>query len=107
MSVEGEKKKPRKAPVKKAAATPEDVTAEKKVKAAAPKPSVPKKKPAANAVNETPITESAAVPARAKTSPTHAQIAERAHGYFVDRGRQHGHHEQDWQRAERELRSEH
>jgi hypothetical protein len=103
MSVEGEKKKPRKAPAKKAAATPEDVTAEKKVKAAAPKPSVPKKK----AVNETSITESAAVPARAKTSPTHAQIAERAHGYFVDRGRQHGHHEQDWQRAERELRSEH
>lgn len=106
MSVEGEKK-PRKAPVKKAAATSEDVTADKKVKAVAPKPSAPKKKPAAKAMNETPIAEPVAVPAMAKTSPTHSQIAERAHGYFVDRGRHHGHHEQDWQRAERELRSKH
>jgi hypothetical protein len=32
------------------------------------------------------------------------QIAKRAYELFLARGGQHGHHEQDWQQAERELR---
>jgi Protein of unknown function (DUF2934) len=37
------------------------------------------------------------------TTPTHAEIALLALQYWAERGRQHGHHEQDWLRAEREL----
>ena len=32
-----------------------------------------------------------------------AQIAELAHRFWTERGRQHGHHEEDWYRAEREI----
>ena len=35
--------------------------------------------------------------------PTHEQIAELAHSYYVSRGSQDGYHEQDWLRAEQEL----
>ncbi len=34
----------------------------------------------------------------------HDQIAMLAHRYWSERGRQHGHHEEDWFRAEQELR---
>lgn len=37
------------------------------------------------------------------TTPTHQEIAQLALHYWAERGRQHGHHEQDWLRAEREL----
>ncbi len=37
--------------------------------------------------------------------PTHEQIAERAYHIFLARGGRHGHHDDDWQQAERELRS--
>jgi hypothetical protein len=33
-------------------------------------------------------------------------IARRAHELFVERGGEHGHHEEDWLRAEQELRSQ-
>ena len=33
-------------------------------------------------------------------------IARRAHELFVERGGEHGHHEEDWLRAEEELRSQ-
>jgi hypothetical protein len=33
----------------------------------------------------------------------HEQIAQLAHRYWIERGRQHGHHEEDWYRAEHEL----
>ncbi|RZU42342.1 DUF2934 domain-containing protein [Edaphobacter modestus] len=106
MSVEDEKKKPRKAAVKKAVPAPSaDVTAAKKVKAAAPKPAAPKKKPAARIVAEAPTVQPPVDATRRDVQPTQMQIAERAHHYFVERGRQHGFHEQDWLRAERELRS--
>ena len=39
-----------------------------------------------------------------KTTPSREQIAELAHRFWAERGRQHGHAEQDWLRAERELR---
>ncbi len=32
------------------------------------------------------------------------EIAKLAHKYWAERGHQHGHHEEDWLRAERELR---
>ncbi len=35
--------------------------------------------------------------------PTHAEIAALALQYWVERGREHGQHVQDWLRAEREL----
>jgi hypothetical protein len=38
-----------------------------------------------------------------KTNPTREQIAELAHRFWAERGRQHGFAEQDWLRAEREL----
>ncbi len=37
------------------------------------------------------------------TTPTHQEIAQLALHYWAERGRQHGQHEQDWLRAEREL----
>jgi hypothetical protein len=35
---------------------------------------------------------------------SHEQIAKLAHRYWAERGHQHGHHEEDWLRAEQELR---
>lgn len=104
MSVEDEKK-PRKAPAKKAPVSSKGESAAKKVKAAAPKAAAaaPKKRSAAKSGNGAATTEPVAETIRTKTPPTHQQIAERAHSYFVDRGRQHGFHEEDWLRAEREL----
>ena len=37
-------------------------------------------------------------------APSHQQIAQLAHRFWNERGRHHGSHEQDWFRAERELR---
>ncbi len=34
---------------------------------------------------------------------SHEEIARLAHRYWAERGRQHGHNEEDWFRAEREL----
>ncbi|MDE3187394.1 MAG: DUF2934 domain-containing protein [Acidobacteriota bacterium] len=34
---------------------------------------------------------------------SHERIAELAHRYWAERGRQHGHDAEDWLRAEREL----
>jgi len=34
---------------------------------------------------------------------TQQQVAELAHRFWNERGRQHGYHEQDWYRAEQEL----
>ena len=36
----------------------------------------------------------------------HDAIARRAHELFVDRGEEHGYHEDDWLRAEAELRTQ-
>lgn len=106
MSIEKEKK-PRKAPAKKTVA-PED--AEKKAKAAAkptassaPKSAAPKAKAAAKSAAAAGVPESAAAMTNMAGRPTHEQIAERAYSLFIERGWRHGHHEQDWFRAEQEL----
>ncbi len=36
--------------------------------------------------------------------PSHDQVAQLAHRYWAERGHQHGHHVEDWLRAEQELR---
>jgi hypothetical protein len=38
-------------------------------------------------------------------SITHDQVALLAHRFWIDRGRAHGRHEEDWFRAEQELRA--
>jgi hypothetical protein len=49
------------------------------------------------------------LPARISQAATdtvrHQDIAALAYSYWLQRGRQHGHHEEDWFRAERALRS--
>jgi hypothetical protein len=35
--------------------------------------------------------------------PSHDQVAQLAHRYWNERGQQHGHHVEDWLRAEHEL----
>ena len=34
----------------------------------------------------------------------HERVAQLAHQFWAERGHQHGHHEEDWFRAEQELR---
>jgi hypothetical protein len=36
---------------------------------------------------------------------SHDQVAQLAHRFFIERGHAHGHHEEDWFRAEQALRS--
>ena len=38
--------------------------------------------------------------------PDHDAIARRAHELFIERGGEHGHHDDDWLRAEAELRTQ-
>jgi hypothetical protein len=96
---------------KKAAVSPEETKKAKKKDAAPKEESAPKKKKKKDEAKvETPVAaepvgEVGASSAEQKVAakPTHAQIAERAHHYFVERGHRHGSHEEDWLRAEREL----
>ena len=44
-------------------------------------------------------------PAVAPSPPSHEQIARLAYAYWEARGRQHGSPDEDWHRAERELRT--
>ena len=39
------------------------------------------------------------------SSISHDQVAQLAHRFWNERGRVHGHHEEDWYRAEQALRS--
>ncbi|MGB8029190.1 MAG: DUF2934 domain-containing protein [Terracidiphilus sp.] len=39
------------------------------------------------------------------SSISHDQVAQLAHRFWNERGRVHGHHEEDWFRAEQALRS--
>jgi hypothetical protein len=39
------------------------------------------------------------------SSIAHDQVARLAHRFFEERGHKHGHHEEDWFRAEQELRA--
>jgi hypothetical protein len=48
--------------------------------------------------------QNTAAPKPQQATPDHEQISRRAYELFLARGGVHGHHEQDWQQAERELR---
>ena len=64
----------------------------KTVKMAAPKPRKGEAKKNTAPANVTPI------------SIPREQVAQLAHRFWIERGRQHGHHEEDWYRAEQQLR---
>ena len=50
--------------------------------------------------------EITSTPVRAEYAPSHEEIAALAYTYWLDRGRQGGSPEQDWHRAEQELRTQ-
>ncbi len=78
----------------------------KKTKASAkPKASVAAKAAPATvaAMKTTPAKKQTVAEKVTATTPTHQEIALLALHYWAERGRQHGQHEQDWLRAEREL----
>jgi len=107
MSIEKEKK-PRKAPAKKTVAAGDlekktKTAAKPKAVAAGKKAAAPKAKAAAKAATAAGVPEAAAAITNTVEQPTHEQIAARAYNFFIERGWRHGHHEQDWFRAEQEL----
>lgn len=108
MSTDKEKKpakaaaKPKKATAAAADKKPTAAAAKTKSETAVKK-AAPKAKTAAKAAVAAGIPEAAAPVVNSKSHPTHAQIAARAYGYFLERHGHHGHHEQDWLRAEQEL----
>jgi hypothetical protein len=75
--------------------------------AAKPRKAAAEKKPASNV---TQMTSKEAVPVNGAAKKSvqdhvaHDQVAQLAHKYWAERGHQHGHHEDDWYRAEQELR---
>lgn len=68
---------------------------------------------AANSAAKAPAKKSAspaksavsAPPAAEKKAPTHEEISHLAHQYWKERGHHHGSHEDDWHRAEQDLKS--
>jgi hypothetical protein len=71
----------------------------------AEKKAAAKKAPAKSAVTKTSVKKAPAKKAvAAKAEPTHQQIAALAEKFYHERSGHHGTHEQDWLRAERELR---
>jgi hypothetical protein len=65
--------------------------------AAAPKAAAKPSKPAA---------KKTVASAKTNGNPiSHDQVAQLAHRFFIERGHAHGHHEEDWFRAEQALRS--
>ena len=42
-----------------------------------------------------------------RSPPTHEEISQRAYELYVERGGDHGRHEEDWLQAERELGTDH
>ncbi len=50
------------------------------------------------------VTRKKAVPTNlTQMTASHEQIAQLAHRFWAERGQHHGHHEEDWFRAEQEL----
>jgi hypothetical protein len=80
------------------------------VKKASAKPKAPAKPRKTAAAKEAAVENG--VRAASNGAPTnvtqmklpHDQVAQLAHRYWAERGHQHGHHEEDWYRAEQELR---
>jgi hypothetical protein len=67
-------------------------------------PKKPSAAPKAAAKPRKPAAKKTIVRANGKgNSISHEQIAQLAHRFWTERGRQHGLHEEDWFRAEQEL----
>ncbi len=112
-----EKEKKVKAPAKAKKSAPES-SAAKTESAAKAKSVAATPKPRAKAAKTEEIAEQAPaasngpqrVPSKAKSTqatapaPTHQEIAHLAHHFWKERGGHHGSHDQDWLRAEQELR---
>ncbi len=62
-------------------------------------PAKPRKAPAKKSVNNV-----EAMPSQQQRHVSDAEVAQLAHRYWHERGRADGHHEEDWYRAEQELR---
>lgn len=60
-------------------------------------------KKAANGATAEPVATNGHVVEMTPAVP-HDEVAKLAHSYWQQRGRQHGHHVEDWVRAEQELR---
>ncbi len=88
---------------KTAAKSPAKAAAKKTAPAKAP--AVPETPTPAPAAKKAAAKKTAAKQASPKQPATHAEIATRAHQYFVERGHHHGSHVADWLRAEKELNS--
>lgn len=105
MSVDKEKKPAKAAAKPKKAAAPTTETKSEPKAAAAPKKATATKKaaaPKAKAAVQSAV--AAGIPeVVAKSGPTHQDIAYRAYFYYVERNGEHGQHESDWLRAERDL----
>jgi hypothetical protein len=71
----------------------------------AKKATTPKKPRATAAKTTAPKAVAPKTKSKAKVTVmvSHEQIAALAHRFWTDRGGQHGHHEEDWLRAEQEL----
>ena len=54
--------------------------------------------------NKKPAAPISAAPTEARKEIPRDAISKRAYELFLARGGEHGHHEEDWQQAERELR---
>ena len=66
------------------------------------------KKPKAKKAKAPAKTATRKTPARAANSnhsPSHEEVSQLARKYWAEGGYRDGHHEEDWYRAERELRS--
>jgi hypothetical protein len=68
-------------------------------------PAKPRKAAGKEAAAKEPAAKKATVTAiSAPKIPSHHEVAELAHRYWIERGRHDGNHVQDWLRAEEELR---
>ncbi|MGO9438046.1 MAG: DUF2934 domain-containing protein [Terracidiphilus sp.] len=70
------------------------VTTPRKPRATSPKEATPKKRTTKGNLTQMNAPQAMASP---------EEIARLAHQYWAERGHQHGHHEEDWFRAEQEL----
>jgi hypothetical protein len=68
------------------------------VKKASSKPKAPAKP------RKTAASKSAALANVTSITVSYEEVAQLAHRFWAERGHQHGHHEEDWFRAEQEIR---
>lgn len=73
-------------------------------KATTAKPRKTAAKKGASGASADPTSQNGHVTAKGQQSVSQEEVAKLAHTYWQQRGHKHGHHEEDWYRAEQELR---